>query len=110
MQISSFDYKRTTLRTEFDLEYMVNYATAVFDAALGVQRIRTTAESHRRILQWNREAGVYVDSVEANILRDQWGHIHARHLHPSFYDSEAMKPSRILPNAFDIWSLEYAEF
>ena len=38
----------------FDLEQMVNYvtpgyATAVFVSAQGVERIRTTAESHRRI-------------------------------------------------------------
>lgn len=38
----------------FDLEHMVNfvtpgYATAVFVAAGGVERVRTTAESHRRI-------------------------------------------------------------
>ncbi|MBT4140628.1 MAG: 6-phosphofructokinase, partial [Candidatus Latescibacteria bacterium] len=47
-------YRRPPLRTEFDLEYMVNYATpgyatAVFDAAMGIRRVRTTAESHRRI-------------------------------------------------------------
>jgi 6-phosphofructokinase 1 len=47
-------YVRHEARTEFDLEQMVNYvtpgyATAVFVSASGVQRIRTTAESHRRI-------------------------------------------------------------
>jgi 6-phosphofructokinase len=47
------------------------------------------------ILQWNREDGFYLDSIEANILRDRWGHIHARSLHPSFYDAEAMRPSRM---------------
>jgi ATP-dependent phosphofructokinase / diphosphate-dependent phosphofructokinase len=47
------------------------------------------------ILQWNREDGFYLDSVDANLLRDQWGYIHARNLHPSFYDPETMKPSRI---------------
>ena len=41
-------------RAVFDLEQMVNYvtpgyATAVFVSAHGVERIRTTAESHRRI-------------------------------------------------------------
>jgi len=41
-------------RTRFDLEHMVNYvtpgyATAVYVSASGVERIRTTAESHRRI-------------------------------------------------------------
>ena len=39
----------------FDIEQMINYctpgyATAVFEAAHGIQRVRTTAESHRRIV------------------------------------------------------------
>ena len=49
-----FRYKRTTSRAVFDLDQIVNYATpgyatAVFVSAQGVERIRTTAESHRRI-------------------------------------------------------------
>ena len=49
-----FSYNQLPSRTRFDLERMVNYvtpgyATAVFVSATGVQRIRTTAESHRRI-------------------------------------------------------------
>jgi 6-phosphofructokinase len=49
-----YHYKRTASRTGFDLEHIVNYvtpgyATAVFVTAWGVERIRTTAESHRRI-------------------------------------------------------------
>ena len=49
-----FRYKRTESRAVFDLEQMVNYvtpgyATSVFVSAGGVERIRTTAESHRRI-------------------------------------------------------------
>ncbi len=51
---AGFRYKRTESRAVFDLEQMVNYvtpgyATAVFVTASGVERIRTTAESHRRI-------------------------------------------------------------
>jgi 6-phosphofructokinase len=47
-------YRRGAPRGQFDLEHMVNYvtpgfATAVFVSATGVERIRTTAESHRRI-------------------------------------------------------------
>jgi 6-phosphofructokinase 1 len=47
-------YYRAPSRTRFDIEHMVNfatpgYATSVFVSAWGVQRIRTTAESHRRI-------------------------------------------------------------
>jgi 6-phosphofructokinase 1 len=47
-------YRRSASRTKFDLEQMINYVTpgyttAVFVSAGGVQRVRTTAESHRRI-------------------------------------------------------------
>jgi 6-phosphofructokinase len=49
-----YRYARGPSRTRFDLDHMVNYvtpgfATSVFVSAWGVQRIRTTAESHRRI-------------------------------------------------------------
>ncbi len=49
-----FRYKRAPLNAVFDLNQLVNYATpgyatAVFVSAQGVERIRTTAESHRRI-------------------------------------------------------------
>lgn len=51
---TQYRYLRTPSRTRFDLEQMVNYvtpgyATAVHVSASGVQRIRSTAESHRRI-------------------------------------------------------------
>ncbi len=54
VQIGDHRYRRTESRSRFDLSQMVNYvtpgyATAVFVSASGVQRIRTTAESHRRI-------------------------------------------------------------
>jgi 6-phosphofructokinase len=49
-----FRYKRAASNAVFDLEQIVNYvtpgyATSVFVSAQGVERIRTTAESHRRI-------------------------------------------------------------
>src|ERR1019366_1598499 len=49
-----YRYVRTAARGQFDLGQMVNYvtpgfATAVFVSSWGVGRIRTTAESHRRI-------------------------------------------------------------
>ncbi|MGD0813206.1 MAG: 6-phosphofructokinase [Verrucomicrobiota bacterium] len=49
-----YRYKRMASNTTFDLDHIVNYATpgyatAVFVSATGVERIRTTAESHRRI-------------------------------------------------------------
>lgn len=49
-----FLYTRANSHVRFDIDHMVNYvtpgyATAVFVSASGVQRVRTTAESHRRI-------------------------------------------------------------
>ncbi|MBI4585096.1 MAG: 6-phosphofructokinase [Planctomycetes bacterium] len=49
-----YRYIRTVSRTTFHLEDMVNYvtpgyATSVFVSAWGIIRVRTTAESHRRI-------------------------------------------------------------
>jgi 6-phosphofructokinase 1 len=49
-----FLYRQRPSRRSFDLEAMINYvtpgyATSVFVSVEGVQRIRTTAESHRRI-------------------------------------------------------------
>lgn len=49
-----FRYARMAKRDHMDVEQMVNYvtpgyATAVFVSAGGVERVRTTAESHRRI-------------------------------------------------------------
>lgn len=49
-----FDYHRADERPNLELDEIINYATpgyatAVFVVAQGIQRIRTTAESHRRI-------------------------------------------------------------
>lgn len=46
------------------------------------------------VLQWSRERGFYVDSYSANNFRDRWGLIHARTVHPSFYDAVRMQPSQ----------------
>ena len=51
---AGFVYKRAPSDAAFDLDQMVNYATpgyatAVMVTAQGVERVRTTAESHRRI-------------------------------------------------------------
>jgi len=51
---AGFVYKRQPSDAAFDLDQMVNYATpgyatAVMVTAQGVERVRTTAESHRRI-------------------------------------------------------------
>jgi 6-phosphofructokinase 1 len=47
------------------------------------------------ILQWNHTRGFHVDSTSGHAFRDRWGHIHARRVHPSFYDPKAMQPSRL---------------
>ena len=47
------------------------------------------------ILQWSRERGFYVDAWDGNAFRDRWGLIHARMMHPSFYDPEALRPSQV---------------
>ena len=47
------------------------------------------------VLQWREDRGFHVDSFEGNRLRDRWGMIHARHVHPSFYDVASMKPSKV---------------
>jgi 6-phosphofructokinase 1 len=46
------------------------------------------------ILQWNRERGFHIGAVDANDFRDRYGHIHARQVHPSFYDMERLRLSR----------------
>ena len=51
---AGYRYKRTDSGAVFELDQVVNYATpgyatAVYVSAQGVERIRTTAESHRRI-------------------------------------------------------------
>jgi 6-phosphofructokinase 1 len=47
------------------------------------------------VLQWNQDRGFFVDSFNGHRFRDRWGHIHARHMHASFYDAANMAPSKI---------------
>lgn len=44
-------------------------------------------------IQWSAAKGFWVDSFHSNGFRDRWGHIHARKMHPSFYDSNNLKLS-----------------
>ena len=46
-------------------------------------------------LRYSSAHGFTLDSVAANKLRDRWGQIHARRLHPSFYDAARFQPSRL---------------
>jgi 6-phosphofructokinase 1 len=52
---------------------------------------RTNAVS---ILQYDERRGFHLDGIDGNDFRDRWGLIHARRMHPSFYDPERMMPSR----------------
>jgi 6-phosphofructokinase 1 len=46
------------------------------------------------VLQWSLKKGFHVDSLDGNAFRDRWGFIHARQMHPAFYDPLLMKPSQ----------------
>jgi hypothetical protein len=46
------------------------------------------------ILNYTRDRGFHLGEAYANDFRDRWGHIHARRMHPSFYDPAAMRPSQ----------------
>jgi 6-phosphofructokinase len=47
------------------------------------------------ILQYTRDRGFHLGEAYANDFRDRWGLIHARMMHPSFYDPAALRPSEI---------------
>ncbi len=47
------------------------------------------------ILQYDKDRGFHLDGIDGNDFRDRWGLIHARTMHPSFYDPERMMPSRV---------------
>ena len=64
-----------------------------YAAQLGGKTVEMLIEGQNNyvsILQWSQEHGFYLDSVDGNSFRDQWGLIHARSLHPSFYDEKRM--------------------
>jgi len=65
-------------------------------AQLGGHAVDLLLEGHVNgvaTLQWSKERGFYIDSVNANDFRDRYGLIHARQVHPSFYDRERLRPS-----------------
>jgi 6-phosphofructokinase 1 len=47
------------------------------------------------ILQYTRDRGFHLGEVYANDFRDRWGLIHARQMHPDFYDPLRLRPSDI---------------
>jgi ATP-dependent phosphofructokinase / diphosphate-dependent phosphofructokinase len=51
--------------------------------------------NHISTVQWSPENGFTLSQLSANKLRDQWGTIRARQIHPSFYDANRYQPSEI---------------
>jgi 6-phosphofructokinase len=44
-------------------------------------------------IQYQSDVGFRLDSISANKLRDRWGEIHAREVHPSMYDTRRLQLS-----------------
>src|SRR5580698_2524892 len=68
-----------------------------YAAQLGGKAVELLVEGRNNavaILQHDDAKGFYVDGYDANRFRDRWGHIHARYMHPSFYDRDRMLPSQ----------------
>jgi len=70
----------------------------VYAAQLGGKAVDMLLEGQNNaiaVLQWGAKDGFYVDSFDGNAFRDRYGLIHARNMHPSFYDPQLMRPSRV---------------
>jgi 6-phosphofructokinase len=68
-----------------------------YAAQLGAKAVDLLIEGRNNavsVLQYSERRGFYVDGYDANRMRDRWGLIHARRMHPSLYDPHMMKPSR----------------
>jgi 6-phosphofructokinase 1 len=69
------------------------YFDRFYGAQLGGHAVDLLLQGHVNgvaILQWDRTRGFHLAGVDANDFRDRWGVIHARQLHPSFYDPERL--------------------
>jgi len=67
-------------------------------AQLGGKSVDLLVDGHNNsiaTLQYTRETGFRLGSLAANKLRDQFGRIHPRRVHPCFYDGQRFQPSRI---------------
>ena len=69
-----------------------------YAAQLGSKAVDLLVEGRNNavsVLQYNSAKGFHVEGYDANRFRDRWGLIHARQMHPAFYDPRLMKPSRL---------------
>jgi 6-phosphofructokinase len=94
------------------------YFDRFYAALLGGKAVDLLVEGQNNrvaTLQWTARNGFFVDSYDANHLRDRWGLIHARPMHPSFFDAVQLRPSpvgieylqQIFTNALGEADLEY---
>jgi 6-phosphofructokinase len=73
----------------FDRFHAVQLGGHAVDLLRG-QRVNAVA-----ILKWNKQDGFHLGDVYANDFRDRWGLIHARKMHPDFYDPARLRPSQV---------------
>jgi ATP-dependent phosphofructokinase / diphosphate-dependent phosphofructokinase len=69
-----------------------------YAALLGSKAVDLLVEGRNNavsVLQYRAQKGFHVEGYDANRFRDRWGLIHARQMHPAFYDPKLMKPSRL---------------
>ncbi len=68
-----------------------------YGAQIGGKAMQLIADGNNNqaaTLQYSGTSGFEVSSLTANRLRDPWGEIHARRVHPSLYDAERMQLSQ----------------
>ncbi|MGE3316308.1 MAG: 6-phosphofructokinase, partial [Planctomycetaceae bacterium] len=63
--------------------------------AKAVELLATGSNNVMATLQWSQQDGFTLDSLPANKLRDHYGVIHPRLVHPSFYDARRFRPSKL---------------
>lgn len=74
---------------QFDRFYASQLGGKAFDLLLAEQN------DSMATLQWSHEQGFTLNSMPANKLKDQWGIIHPRQVHRSFYDEKRFQPSKL---------------
>src|SRR3989475_6358491 len=101
------DYRRGTTAKEAIFTRKVGHTQRggrpiLFDrfyaALLGAKAVDLLVEGRNNavsVLQYHAGNGVHVEGYDANRVRDRWGWIHARYLHPALYDPKLMKPSKL---------------
>ncbi len=69
-----------------------------YAAQLGAKAVELLKDGRNNavsVLQYSKSTGFNVEGYDANRFRDRWGLIHARQMHPAFYDARLLKPSRL---------------